>query len=190
MLSGRLPAAIALSDLGIEPALERQRIMREPFILRGPLPGRDQDRHFAQARRQRGIPAQIFRHRRQPRRQIGVADIGAIGRVGEFRIARRGRDHVGPGLLRRIQFLRLQRRKAGDILGAACLRHRNQQPPARWRRAVVSWFLSLMDADFRRIGLCRPAFKTILIMDAFKGNWPVCAMIAPSKLFHLKEPAM
>jgi hypothetical protein len=36
-----------------------------------------------------------------------------------------------------------------------------------------------MDADFRRSGLCRPAFKTILIMDAFKGNWPVCAMIAP-----------
>ena len=150
---GPLAGRDVADDLRIEAAFERQRIMREPFILRGPLPGGDQDRQFAQARRQRGIPAQIFRQRRQLRRQIGIADIGAIGRAAN--LALRGGAAIMSaqafcGGVSSSAFSGAKRVMSSARLTPAASRSR---PPGRRRRADFSWLLSLMIADFRRVGL-------------------------------------
>ena len=40
-------------DVGAQSALHRERLMRIPFVLRGPVTGRDDDRHLIQLFRQR-----------------------------------------------------------------------------------------------------------------------------------------
>ena len=62
-----------VNDAFVQPCLQCEGLVREPFVLRRPPPRREEDGHFVEARRQRRLEAHVLAELLRPVPHLGAA---------------------------------------------------------------------------------------------------------------------